>query len=92
MFSFTSGRTANALSRWTSISHVKLRIAPGREAIETVTIRVPRHTSPGARYAVIWAEMSAPAKNAASIRLVNRVGVRVYVTTTGPSRAETSTG
>jgi hypothetical protein len=75
-FGFTAGRSQNALSAWTSVSRGALRLAPGSEAI-SVTIRVPKNASPGERYAVVWAEVSAAASS--GVKLVNRVGIRMYV-------------
>ena len=42
-------------------------------------IDVPVDASAGERYAVVWAEVSAPASAAGGVTLVNRVGVRVYL-------------
>jgi hypothetical protein len=44
-----------------------------------VTIKVPRQASAGERYAVVWAQVSAPPPADGGITLVNRVGVRMYV-------------
>jgi hypothetical protein len=76
-FEFAPGHTANDLTRWTSLSQHLLRLAPGANAIETVTINVPRDASTGERDAVIWAEVAAPTTG--GVTLVNRVGVRMYV-------------
>ncbi len=78
-FAFASGHSPNELSRWTSVSRGVLRLAAGARAFETVTIKVPRTASSGERYAVVWAEVSAVAPAAGGVRLVNRVGVRMYL-------------
>jgi hypothetical protein len=81
LFAFASGRRGqNELSRWTSVSGALLRVKPGTTAIDTVTVRVPKKVSSGSRYAVVWAELSGTAPSAGGVRLVNRVGVRMYVT------------
>ncbi len=49
----------------------------GTTAFETVTISVPKDASSGRRYAVLWAEVAAPAAN--GVTLVNRVGIRIYL-------------
>jgi len=54
-------------------------LQPGSDAVETVTISVPAAASSGGHYAVIWAEVSSPAPPAGGVTLVNRVGVRVYI-------------
>jgi hypothetical protein len=85
-FRFASGHSRNELSSWTSVSQLVLRLAPGTRAVETVTIEVPKQASSGERYAVVWAEVSAPAPVAGGVTLVNRVGVRMYVSV-GPGGA-----
>jgi hypothetical protein len=78
-FAFASGHTRNELSRWTSVGRSIVRLAPGGRTVDTVTIAAPKHTAPGERYGVIWAELSAAAPTGGGITLVNRVGVRMYV-------------
>jgi len=88
-FAFASGNSANELSGWTSLSHDVLRLAPGGEALDTLTINVPGSASSGERYAVVWAAVSAPPAAAGGITLVNRVGVRMYLSI-GPGGAPAS--
>jgi hypothetical protein len=77
-FAFATGRTQNALSRWTNVNHGIVHLAAGASAVETVTVRIPSNAPAGERYAVVWA--AATAIDAASgVRLVNRVGVRMYL-------------
>jgi hypothetical protein len=85
-FEFAPGQSRNELSGWTSLSRGVLRLPPGTKAFETLTITVPTEASPGERYAVIWAEVSAPTPAAGGVTLVNRVGVRMYITI-GPGGA-----
>jgi hypothetical protein len=85
-FAFASGHRRNELSTWTSVSQHAVRLPPGRAAFETVTIDVPRQASAGEQYAVVWAQVSAPAPADGGITLVNRVGVRMYVSV-GPGGA-----
>jgi hypothetical protein len=66
-----------------------LRLAPGGEALDTLTINVPGSASSGERYAVVWAAVSAPPAAAGGITLVNRVGVRMYLSI-GPGGAPAS--
>jgi hypothetical protein len=79
-FAFAAGHGRNELSSWTSVSRGVLHMAPGTKAFETVTIDVPADASSGEQYAVIWAEVSTPAPSAGGVTLINRVGVRTYVT------------
>jgi hypothetical protein len=78
-FAFAPGRSRNKLSSWTSVSRAVLRLRSGTKAVETVTINVPRRAPFGNRHAVVWAQVSAPAVTG-GVRLVNRVGIRVYLT------------
>lgn len=78
-FAFAPGHTRNELSTWTSVSRRELRVPADSKAIDTVTINVPNYASFGERHAVIWAEVSTPSSVAGGVRLVNRVGVRMYV-------------
>jgi hypothetical protein len=77
-FAFAPGRSRNELSSWTSVSQSVMHMRPGANAFETVTINVPKRASLGERYAVVWAEVSAPAPKAGGVTLVNRVGIRMY--------------
>jgi hypothetical protein len=79
-FAFAADRTQNELSTWTSVGEGVRPLQPGGKAVETVTIDVPEHASPGPRYAVVWAQVTAPAPTAGGVTLVNRVGVRIYLT------------
>jgi hypothetical protein len=78
-FGFAAGHAPNELTTWTSVSRGTLRLEPGGRAFDTVTITVPRDASAGERYAVIWAETAAPAPAGGGVTLVNRVGVRIYL-------------
>ena len=78
-FGFAPGHSQNDLSSWTSVSRDTLSLLPGAKAFETLTINVPKDAPPGERYAVIWAEVSAGAPTAGGVTLVNRVGVRMYL-------------
>lgn len=76
-FTFAPSHSRNDLTQWTSLTRKLLRLQPGTKALETLTIKVPKQAISGERYTVVWAEVSAPAAN--GVRLVNRVGVRMYV-------------
>jgi hypothetical protein len=84
-FAFASGRGQNELSGWTSVSRGVLRLPPGGVAFDTLTVHVPGNASAGQRYAVLWAQVSAPSATA-GVNLVNRVGVRMYLSV-GPGGA-----
>ena len=78
VFSFADGHSANELSRWTALSSSSLHLVAGKASVIGVTVNAPRRISTGERYAVVWAAVEAPGKT--SVRLVNRVGMRMYVT------------
>jgi hypothetical protein len=78
-FAFAAARGQNELSGWTSVSRAGLRLAAGGRELVTVTIKVPKAAAAGKRFAVIWAEVSAPAPATGGVKLVSRVGLRVYL-------------
>ena len=88
-FAFAPGNNQDELSSWTSASTKVVRLAPGTDAPDTLTINVPSSASTGERYAVLWAQVSALPATAGGVQLVNRVGVRMYVSI-GPGGAPRS--
>jgi hypothetical protein len=88
-FSFAPGHNGNDLSRWTSVGHDVLRLAPDTESLDSLRISVPRNASSGERYAVLWAEVSDSPTAAGGVELVNRVGIRMYLSI-GPGGAPPS--
>jgi hypothetical protein len=53
-----------------------------------VTVTVPANAAPGEQYAAVWAEISAPTGSA--ITLVNRVGIRMYLSVGGKNAPPSS--
>jgi hypothetical protein len=88
-FSFAPGTSQDALSSWTSLGNHVVRLAPGTEATDTLTIKVPVNASSGQRYAVLWAQLSSRPTVTREVEEVNRVGVRMYVSI-GPGGAPPS--
>jgi prepilin-type processing-associated H-X9-DG protein len=78
-FAFADGHSPNELSSWTSVNRDVLRVLPATKELTTVIVNVPDTASAGERYAVVWAEVFAPAPAGGGVTLVNRVGVRMYV-------------
>lgn len=78
-FQFGEGRAANDLTRWTTVEPASLTLAAGAKGLATVTIAVPAKATAGEQYAVVWAELTAPAPPGGGIAAVNRVGVRIYL-------------
>jgi hypothetical protein len=77
-FAFAAGRRRNELARWTKLSSQMVNLPPGTKTSVTVTIRIPSTAAPGERYAVVWAQSTGAPSG--GVRLVNRVGVRLYLT------------
>jgi hypothetical protein len=75
-FQFGDGRASNDLTKWTSISPSTLTIPARGTATATITVAVPGDALDGERYAVVWAQ---PPASGGTVPVVNRVGVRMYV-------------
>lgn len=67
----------NELVGWMSVEPDRLSLGPGRTGVATVAIDVPADAGPGERYGVFWAQ--PPAGGGSGPEVVNRVGVRVYL-------------
>ena len=78
-FAFAPGHRANELSHWTSVSRGNLLLKSRGSGHETVTVRVPKGASAGQRFAVVWAQVAQPATVTGGLTLVNRVGLRIYL-------------
>jgi hypothetical protein len=78
-FAFAPARDGNDLSSWTSVSHELVRLAPGTKAFDTLTIIVPVGAQSGERYGVLWAQVSTTPAAGGGVTLVNRVGIRMYL-------------
>ena len=77
-FSFARGHVQNELSSWTLVDRQTLRLEPGAAAFETVTIAVPGGLGGRALCGRLGRGVS-PAQAAGGVTLVNRVGVRMYL-------------
>lgn len=66
---------------WTSVRPSDVELQPGARQHASVRIAVPANASGGERYGVIWAEIAPP--QGTPIRVVNRVGVRMYLSVGG---------
>jgi hypothetical protein len=79
-FSFAAGSGSNQLSEWTRVSKPFVELPPNTSTTEAVSIAVPLHSTSGERYAVVWAQVSSQPSPGNSVRLVSRVGIRIYLT------------
>lgn len=79
LFTLGEAGTPNELTTWVSADRQTVQLPAGGRSPVTVTIAVPDDAAPGERYGVIWAEVSARAPDAGGVTVVNRVGIRVYL-------------
>lgn len=73
------GDAQNELTSWTSVSEPELSLEAGEITEVVVTVAVPLDAAEGEVYGAIWAQVSAPDRNGATVRTASRVGVRMYV-------------
>lgn len=78
-FHAPAGHPRNELVSWMSLDRNSVDLPPGGTATAQVTIKVPPAASRGERFGVVWAEVSAEPDDAHPVRVVNRVGIRVYL-------------
>ncbi|MFJ2033388.1 hypothetical protein [Streptosporangium sp. NPDC087985] len=78
-FTMAVGHPQNELTDWTSIDRTSAVVPPGGHQTAQVTIQVPQAASRGERYGVIWAQVSAEPDATRTVRLINRVGIRLYI-------------
>jgi hypothetical protein len=79
----------NDLADWTTIDRTNLTLAPGTTEQVGVRIHVPAAAADGERYGAIWAAVTAPSGTRSPVNVVNRAGVRMYVSVgTGSSRSD----
>lgn len=81
-----AGHTQNDLSTWTAVRPGAIDLPAGGRATAVVTIAVPPDAAPGEQYGVVWAEVSSGRSGVDSVRQVNRVGIRIYLSV-GPGGA-----
>ncbi|HWL35762.1 MAG TPA: peptidase [Frankiaceae bacterium] len=73
------GRTQNELSGWITLDTNNADLPAGGTVQPRLTITVPPTATEGERYAVIWAELPPATPPAGGVAVVNRVGLRVYL-------------
>jgi hypothetical protein len=81
-----SGRTANELTSWITLSPASATIQPGQTLPVLVTIAVPADATAGERYAAALADDTTPPGPGGGITSVSRVGIRIYLSV-GPGAA-----
>ena len=88
-FRFADARTGNELTGWTTVTPPSVTVAAGAVAEASVTVTVPTSVPAGERYAVVWAELPG-ATGDSGITVVNRVGIRMYLSVGGSEEPPTS--
>lgn len=76
-FRSTDDPSASPLVGWASITPDDLVVPPGQAAQGTLSIDVPPDAPTGEYYAAVWAQ--PPAATVGATTVVNRVGIRVYL-------------
>jgi hypothetical protein len=85
----TATAAHNELADWTTLDRSELTLAPGTTEQVGVRIHVPAAAADGERYGAIWAAVTAPSGPSSPVDVVNRAGVRMYVSVgTGTSRSD----
>ncbi|WP_223165486.1 DUF916 domain-containing protein [Lentzea indica] len=72
-------RTPNELSTWVSFDRTHFDVPARSTTTVLATITVPAQATGGEQYAAIWAQVAAPPSGPGMVRMVNRVGVRIYL-------------
>jgi hypothetical protein len=78
-FKPADGRTQNEMSSWITVDTTVADVEAGQSVQPRLTITVPREATAGERYAVVWAELPPRRPPGGGIAVVNRVGIRVYL-------------
>ncbi|MEU3168287.1 hypothetical protein [Streptosporangium sp. NPDC006930] len=78
-FNAPAGRPRNELVSWMSLDRDSVDVPPGGTSTAQVAIKVPPVASRGERFGVVWAEVVAEPDDSHPVRVVNRVGIRVYL-------------
>jgi hypothetical protein len=79
VFTGAPDRTANDLTSWTTTDSGAMTLAANEAKAVTVTITVPPDAGDGERYGIVWAEVRSPSTPSGAVTVVNRVGIRVYL-------------
>jgi hypothetical protein len=73
--------TRNELTRWISVQHPSVTLAPNSSVMDMITIKVPRGATRAEHYAVIWVQQTAQRHTSTGFGVieVSRIGIRVYL-------------
>jgi hypothetical protein len=88
-FHFADGREGNDLTSWMTVDPPTVHVPGKGSVVANLSIAVPATgVGGGERYAVVWAELPSAA-TASGVTLVNRVGIRVYLSVGGAAEPPT---
>ena len=73
------GHTQNELSQWISVDVSSAVLEAGQTVQPRLTVAVPADAAEGEQYAVVWAELPPRTPPGGGVAVVNRVGLRVYL-------------
>lgn len=83
-FSFINDENNNKdLGGWITLSKKEVTVAPGNQVIVPFTIKVPEDAEPGDHAAAIAVKLKDTRQNVGGMKIVTRVGCRVYLTIAG---------
>ena len=78
-FLVADGHTQNELSSWITVDTPVADLAAGQSVQPKLRISVPADATAGERYAVVWAELPPRTPPGGGVAVVNRVGLRIYL-------------
>ncbi len=82
--SFAPGATRSAEGGWVSVTPDRVRVPPRGRAPVGVRVQVPPDAEPGDHIAAVVVQHADPPRGEGNVTVVQRVGVRFYLTITNP--------
>ncbi len=90
--SFAPGSTRSAEGAWLTVTPDRVRVPPRGRAPVAVRVQVPADAEPGDHIAAVVVQRADPPRGEGNVTLVQRVGVRFYLTVTNPDGSAGSRG
>ncbi|MDQ3575347.1 MAG: hypothetical protein M3404_10595 [Actinomycetota bacterium] len=81
---FAPGSTRSAEGGWLSVTPDRVRVPPRGRAPVAVRVQVPADASPGDHIAAVVVQRADPPRGEGNVTVVQRVGVRFYLTVAHP--------
>lgn len=89
---FAPGAAAEGDGRWITVTPTRVRVPARSTRPVDVRIRVPADAAAGDHIAAVVAQKAGPPTGSGNVRLVQRVGVRVYLTVDGTGESSRQGG